>query len=205
MNKSNFIRLSGWAFVIGAFFFYISFFYLYMYMFAFLLNTSFPLLFLTSLGINGSTVIYLSFYGSPILLAVGMFGLRARYGEIVGKLGKTILLISPVGIPLSYFEPLRGAGLFVLMTCLTMFGVLALIIKPLPRWRNGLPIIAGIGYPALFLASRLAGVADEQFIVRSLLLNIMLAIQFSALMILGFMLKGDPIEKSKPYPLEQTA
>ena len=57
MNKSNFIHLSGWAFVIGAFFFYISFFYLYMYMFAFLFKMSFPLFFLTSLGIHGSQLL----------------------------------------------------------------------------------------------------------------------------------------------------
>ena len=218
MNNPTFIRVSGWAFVIGAFFFYISFFYIYMYMLAFLLKASLLLLlFLASLGIHGDNVGYLSFYASPILLTIGMFGLRARYGETVGKLGKTILLISPAGIPLSFFEPLRGAGLFVLMTCLTVFGVLALITKPLPRWRNGLPIIAGIGYPALFLAgvpdelllfrfdSLLVDVPDELFIHRFILTNNLLAIQFTALMLLGFMLKRDVIDNSKPHLQEQTA
>jgi len=193
MNNSNFFRLSGWAFIIGAFCFYMFF----------------PLYYLNSLGVTldrfmaGWGISYdLTFYWSPILLAIGMFGLWARYGEIVGKLGKAFLLISPVGILISYFGltqaniyeqdvVVSSAGVLMLMTCLALFGALALITKPLPRW-NGLPIIAGVGFPAFFLYSAIAGTMNESsFLSQFAILVLIVTIQFIALVILGYMLQAD--------------
>jgi hypothetical protein len=192
MNKSDFIKLSGWAFVIGAFCFYMFF----------------PLYYLNSLGVNvgrvmaGWGITYdLSFYGSPFVLAIGMFGLWARYGELVGKLGKIILLISPVGIPVSQYGLTQAsiyeqegfatvAGLVVLLTCLTGFGTLALITKPLPRW-NGLPIMAGIGFPAFFLYGLLTGTVDELSMNQFALAVLVVTIQFVALVMLGYTLQAD--------------
>lgn len=206
MNKSDFIKLSGWAFIIGAFCFYMFF----------------PLYYLNSLGVNVARVVAgwgitydLSFYGSPFVLAIGMFGLWARYGEIVGKLGKIMLLISPAGILISQYGLTQAsiyeqegfanvAGLVVLMTCLTMFGVLALITKPLPRW-NWLPIIAGIGFPAFFLFSLLTGITGEPPISQFALLVLVVTIQFLALATLGYILQGDVTEEAKSSHWEQTA
>ena len=196
MNKSDFIKLSGWAFIIGAFCFYMFF----------------PLYYLNSLGVNvgrimaGWGITYdLSFYGSPFVLAIGMFGLWARYGEIVGKLGKTILLISPVGIMISQYGLTQAsiyeqegfatvAGLVVLMTCLTVFGVLALITRPLSRW-NGLPILAGIGFPAFFLYGLLTGTVDELSMNQFALAVLVVTIQFVALVMLGYMLQADSVQE----------
>ncbi|MDL1944888.1 hypothetical protein FBQ99_21380 [Chloroflexi bacterium CFX2] len=206
MNNPNFIRLSGWAFIIGAFCFYMFF----------------PLYYLNSLGVNVGRVVAgwgisydLSFYASPFVLAIGMFGLWARYGEIVGKLGKIILLISPVGILISQYGLTQAsiyeqeafvsvAGLVVLLTCLTLFGVLALISKPLPRW-NGLPIIAGVGFPAIFLYSSFAWTDEASMMNQFALVVLVVTIQFIALVALGYILQGDVIKEARSHPREQTA
>ncbi len=206
MNKADFIRLSGWAFIIGAFCFYMFF----------------PLYYLNAPGVNvgrlvaGWGISYdLSFYASPFVLAIGMFGLWTRYGEIVGRLGKAVLLISPVGILISQYGLTQAsiyeqdafvgsAGPLVLMTCLTVFGVLTLITKPLPRW-NGLPIIAGIGYPAFFLFSPLTGVTGEPSLSQFALLVLVLTIQLVAMVMLGYILQADVTEGTKPSQQRQTA
>jgi len=199
MKNSSFIRLSGWAFIIGAFCFYLFF----------------PLYYLNSLGVNVGRVVAgwgitydLSFYGSPFVLAIGMFGLWARYGEVVGKLGKAFLLISPMGILISQYGLTQAsiyeqngfvssAGQLILMTCLAIFGALALITKPLPRW-NGLPIIAGVGFPAFFLYSTFAGTINESSYLSQFAILVLIAtIQFIALVILGYMLQADVTEETK--------
>ena len=125
MSKSQFIKLSGWAFIVG----------------------SFAFVTILSGSIAGSII-------SSILLAVGMLGLRAFYGEIVGGIGKNILLVSVVGMVLANVAiPIVGsaefggllpfAGPAVLLTGLTVFGLVALCRKPLPR-ANWLPLVAGI-------------------------------------------------------------
>jgi len=198
MNNSNFIRLSGWALIIGAFCFYMFF----------------PLYYLNSMGMNVGRVVAgwgisydLSFYWSPIVLVIGMFGLRARYGEEIGGFGKFVLLLSPLGILISYFGLTQAniyeqdvfvssAGLLMLMTCLAIFGALALITKPFPRW-NGLPIIAGVGFPAFFLYSAFAGTINESsFLSQFAILVLIATIQFIALVILGYMLQADVTEET---------
>jgi len=72
-----------------------------------------------------------------------------------------------------------------------LFGTLALITKPLPRW-NGLPIIAGVGFPAFFLYSAIAGTMNEtSFLSQFAILVLIVTIQFIALVILGYMLQAD--------------
>ena len=176
----------------------------------------FPLYYLNLTGVNVDRLIAagwgisydLSFYWSPFVLAIGMFGLWARYGEIVGKLGKTFLLISPMGILISQYgltqasiyeqdAGVSSAGVLILMTCLALFGALALIAKPLPYW-NGLPIIAGVGFPAFFLYSAIAGTINESsFLSQFAILMLIVAIQFIALVILGYMLQANVTEETK--------
>ena len=200
MNNSSFIRLSGWSFIIGAFCFYMFF----------------PFYYLSLTGVNVDRLIAagwgisydLSFYWSPFVLAIGMFGLLARYGEIVGKLGKVFILISPVGILISQYGltqasiydqdvVVSSAGVLMLMTCLALFGALALITKPLPRW-NGLPIIAGLGFPAFFLYSAIAGTINESsFLSQFAILVLIVTIQFIALVMLGYMLQANVSREMK--------
>jgi len=145
MSKS--IRSSGWAFIAGAF------------AFITILSNSDPL------AIPGSVI-------SSILLAVGMSGLRARYGERAGSLGRNMLLLGVMG-PVLFLIAIASmalmnsfgrltvaqveAGLWVLIFVgpaisllgLTLFGLTALRSKPMPRL-NWLPAFAGIWYPVAY-------------------------------------------------------
>src|SRR5262245_37936871 len=89
MPNSNFIRLSGWAFIAGA------------VAFISILSGTDPIAVPTSLI-------------CAILLAVGLLGLRARYGGRVGAFGRNILLIGVVGMPLLYLVILIAAFAFQL-------------------------------------------------------------------------------------------
>jgi hypothetical protein len=142
MSKS--IKSSGWAFILGGF------------SFAAILTGS------DLLAIPGSEI-------SAILLAVGLLGLRARYGAHVGGFGRNILLLGASGPVLLVIviamglsgiltEPQITKGLWILLfggpaitlLGLTLFGLVALRSKPMPH-SNWLPIIAGIWYPAVYV------------------------------------------------------
>jgi len=96
------------------------------------------------------------------MMAYGMRGLSARYGNRVGSFGRNVLeagafigvVISYIGLTLAWFINslffLIYTGPAILLACLSIFGVLALIYRPMPRW-NALPLIAGIWYPVFFL------------------------------------------------------
>jgi hypothetical protein len=104
--------------------------------------------------------------GSPVLLAVGLLGLRSRYGGSVGGFGKQALLVGVVARLLvsligivgeavsswdrAWFAQFAGPG--VMPASLALFGIPALSRKPLPRW-NALPLLAGLGYPLLIAYS----------------------------------------------------
>ena len=188
MSKS--IKSSGWAFILGG----ISF--------ATILTGSDPL------AIPGSVI-------SSILLAVGMSGLRARYGERAGSLGRNMLLLGMLG-PILFVIAIASMafiyssgnltitqveeGLWILIFVgpaitlfgLTLYGLTALLSKPMPRL-NWLPLFAGIWYPAFyfFLAGYLFahhGDYPEQY---QTAFNIMHLIQFFALCALGAFLVSD--------------
>jgi hypothetical protein len=106
MSKSIFIKLSGWAFVVG----------------------SFAFISILSGSVAGAVI-------SSILIAIGMLCLRARYGEIVGSFGKKILLAGVVGMTLAYIAVpvfqevevlylLPFAGPAFLLTGLAVFGLI---------------------------------------------------------------------------------
>ena len=109
---------------------------------------------------NGYVLFY---YGRLILLptgfmlfGLGMFGLRARYGEASGKFGSRCLLAAGFGgflgtsvligfilmksFPWSIFLALAG---FLMFAGLFLFGVSSYSKKILPRW-HALPVITGI-------------------------------------------------------------
>jgi hypothetical protein len=180
MSKSTFVKLSGWSFILGSF--------------AFI------------------TILSGSFAGSligSILMAIGMLGLRARYGEMVGSLGRNILLIGVVGMVLTYVSLsvlweveamylLPFAGPAVLLVGLTLFGLVALVRKPLPHV-NWLPLIAGIWYPVVFFpiffyALMNNGAWPENDLPWAPIQGILL-LQFLALCILGVILQSDAPEE----------
>jgi hypothetical protein len=186
MSKPELIKLSGWAFVAGSL------------AFITILSGSDPL------AIPGSEI-------SAILLAVGLLGLRACYGEHVGSFGRDILLLGASGpillvvviaMGLSGFltETQITKGLWVLLfggpaislLGLTLFGLVALRNKPMPRL-NWLPFFAGIWYPVTYILFSIydishKGVFPEQYLPA---LVLMVVIQFLALCLLGFILVID--------------
>jgi hypothetical protein len=148
MSKPELIKWSGWAFIAGSF------------------------AFLTIL--SGSDAI--AFPGSiisAILLAAGMLNLRAGYGENVSRFGRNILLMGVIGMVLWYVAlasliimyysgtlhateaqgerlwPVIFGGPAVVLFALTLFGLIALRNRLMSRL-NGLPLLAGIWYPAAY-------------------------------------------------------
>lgn len=173
MTKSKFIKLSGWAFIVG----------------------SFAFLTILSGSIAGSMI-------GSILLAIGMLGLRARYGESVGSFGRNFLLIGVVGMILAYaavpiFREVESlyilpyAGPAVLLLGLTMFGLVTLVKKPLSH-ANWLPLFAGIWYPAIYFPIFVYILLNNGTWPESDLpytpIQIMLSVQFIALCVLGAIL-----------------
>ena len=194
MSNSELIKLSGWAFIAGAF------------AFLTILSGSDPI------ALPGSVI-------SALLLAVGMFGLRAHYGERAGSLGRNMLLLGMFGpilwviviasmafmyssgnITTTHVEEglwiLIFGGPAITLLSLTLFGLSALFRKPLPRL-NWLPIFAGIWYPAIyfFLAAYLFTHDGEYPGQYQAAMQIIFLIQFLAVCALGFVLTSDTAEE----------
>jgi hypothetical protein len=191
MSRSEFIKLSGWAFIAGSF------------AFATILINSVP----------GSVI-------STLLLAAGMISLRAGYGEAVSRFGRNILLLGVIGpillgiliasLALMYRSgnltnaEVEANGLWIVifggpatsLLGLTLFGLATISSKPMARW-NWLPVFAGIWYPVFyfFLAGYLFthhGVYPGQY---QMAFNTMHLIQFLALCALGVILISNRSEK----------
>lgn len=196
--KPEDIRLAGWALILGGVAF----------------------IFCVLMWRNGSPPysdlpdVLLPFLCMPLFI-VGLLAMRNRYGEAAGSFGKNILLAgaflgplaSLIGIGLrgiaraSWFQmaemgwALMVGGPAVVLACLTLFGIVALYKKPLPRW-NLLPFLAGFWYPALFIAwfiaflttgdtnNNVAGIPD-------MILISTITLQGIALTALGYVLKSD--------------
>lgn len=188
MSKPELIKKSGWAFIAGAL------------AFATILTNSDPIAF------PGS-------WFSALLLAAGLLNLRAGYGETVSRSGRNILLLGVIGMVLWYVAlaslavmstswpshetqalgerlwPLIFGGPAVVLLALTLFGLIALRDKPMSHL-NGLPVLAGIWYPAgyTFLFGYILshkGVFPDPY---WLVIKYTFGIQFLALCLLGFIL-----------------
>jgi hypothetical protein len=200
MSKSRFIKLSGWALIVGA----ISF-----------LPGFIGMLFWETRTFDWSTppmqLAAFAVFLAPIFTAVGLAGLRIRY-----KVGGAILLF---GIVIGLFLVIGGAlvqflttdssvsesyyyvwlgGVFVLYVGLSIFGILALIEKPLPRW-NWLPLAAGAWLPLLPL---LASIMDFSLSLNyTLILTIIIAglvLMTIAQVMLGYILQADASQEMAP-------
>lgn len=147
------------------------------------------------------------------LFLLGMLGIGKRYGERVGRLAKNILIFAAVlGTIISLSGTvLMGVGEFwlliftgpaILLIGLTLFGVVALYKKPLPRW-NILPLLAGGLYPIFFFSQSQLSilVTGERYVetVNSISTTLVfLILQFGALFMLGYILKSDVPQEIAP-------
>ena len=192
MNNSYFIRLSGWAFILGAIVFLPG--AIGMLSWEGVSQSTTPLMQLTAFAV----------FLAPILLAVGLLGLRARYkigggvllfGAAVGGLlvivGALVQFLTPdYSVSETYFGVWLG-GVLVLNICLLIFGILALIQKPLPSW-NWLPLVAGAWILVLPLVVGIAGTISSPIIIA------VLVIMTAAQAILGYMLQANTSLEMEP-------
>ncbi len=191
MSKSELIKFSGWAFIAGSF------------AFISILSGS------DAIAFPGSVI-------SSLLLMSAMLSLRAHFAENASGFGRNILLIGVIGPVLLWIiitalylmyssgnltvAQFESKGLWILifggpaisLLGLTLFGLAALISKPLSRL-NWLPLFAGIWYPIFyfFLAGYLFthnGVYPGRY---QMAFNIMHLMQFLALCMLGSILVTD--------------
>jgi hypothetical protein len=198
MSKSKFVKLSGWALMLGG---------LAMIL-GFLASTrpEYDRFNARSAAIDQ----YANVAAAPLivmsmlLLSVGFIGLFLRYGQAASSLGRTSLgvgalsgLVSAAGaIGMGILESEIGwsiwyYGMFFQFLGLALFGITSLRQRSLPRW-NGLPIFAGIWIP-LFM---LAGILSEQLSGRWIepsetLTTILILLTLAGLMGLGYLLQSD--------------
>jgi len=145
---------------------------------------------------------------SMTLLVIGLLGLRSRYSEKFGDLGN-ILLIGAVLGSLTSIMGLVGAsvdensifyffaGPAVLFFCLSIFGLVTLHTKPLPRW-NVLPVIAGLWYPIFFVAAFFIAESNgwtSWMRISNIVDHTLLILQGLALIGLGYILKSDALQE----------
>jgi len=202
MNNSSFIRLSGWALILGAVAFS-PFIVIVM-----LENTSFSLPVFQSGLLENAIVI--GFFWSPVLIAIGMLGLRARYGNEIGTSGKGVLLLGAIAGLLviignigQAYEPDPFWGVFIIGTtiifiCMLIFGIQALIQKPLPR-TNWLPLVAGLWFPMISLPGifgiHFPAIGSTSNLVFSLFSTTGIIITTVALILLGYTLQANIMDE----------
>jgi len=200
MNNSNFIRLSGWSFIIGA---------------IALLPGAIGMLSWEGES-TGSTPVTMQLaafavFLAPLLMVLGMLGLRARYkigggfllfGAIVGGLlvtvGDLVQFFTPdYSVSETYYGVWLG-GVVILNVCLLLFGFVALFEKPLPRW-NWLPLAAGSWIVLLPILAGITGFQSSSVIIAGLVVMTILQIM------LGYILQADLTEETKASQQGQPA
>ena len=164
-----------------------------------------------------------SIFLSPFFMLVGLLGLRTRYGETVGIVGKLALTAGAFGDPVLMYAGqilnvfFNGAaataylGLVFGLFCLSVFGITALIRKPLPRlnWLAAMPGIlflpgSVVNYIWPIVSGQTAAESGRFFAAGTSMQNYFIYVvyawilgQFAAALALGFILKGDlPKEES---------
>ena len=200
MNNSIFIRLSGWAFIIGAIAF---------------LPGAIGMLSWEGESTGPTPVIMqlvaFAVFLAPLLMVLGMLGLRARYkigggfllfGAIVGGLlvvvGILVQFLTPdYSVSITYYYVWLG-GVAILNVCLLLFGFVAFFEKPLPRW-NWLPLAAGSWIVLLPLLAGITGFQSSSVIIAGLVIMTILQVM------LGYMLQADGTDDIKTSQQGQPA
>jgi hypothetical protein len=200
MNKSNFIRLSGRSFIIGAIAF---------------LPGAIGMLSWEGESIGSTPVIMqlvaFTVFLAPLFMVLGMLGLRARYkigggfllfGSIVGGLMVIVgILVQFLTPDYSVSETYYGvwlAGVAILNVCLLLFGFVALVEKPLPRW-NWLPLAVGSWVVLLPILAGITGFQSSSVIIVVLVIMTILQV------LLGDILQADVTNTTKTFQRGQPA
>jgi len=208
MSKAQFIRISGWALILGAA--------------TLLLATA------AAVAVSPASSQYDARYRSTdpffqavmailyptavMLITVGFAGLYARYNFGSGRVGRLGLILGVLGgvftciIMLILFITQDGDPLWLPMMFsiaimfggLVLFGVDTLRNRALPRG-NYLPVLAGIGFPVLVITS----LAYEAITGRWLEMNDLIStaiylVTGLALLALGQILRGEAVEEPLP-------
>lgn len=164
MTRFTFIRLSGWGMIFGALALLLTF------VTEAQIQTSvhrffgaLPTLFGTAPSQTTVNQVWgARFLVAIILIAFGLVGLLARYGERAGNAAKLALDVGVLGgaagvvsnlLWVTGYEQgraLMNFSITVMFVGLFVFGLIALMVKPLPRG-NGLPMLAGFWWPAIWI------------------------------------------------------
>lgn len=194
MSKQKFIRLSGWAFVLGAI----------TFMVAWLISTRDAPTYNPNNFRSKPIDLYLE-YASAILipatfllLLVGMIGLYLRYRNKTNGLGKFGLIMGIIGGIATFIAAIvmftSGpewswtawmVGSILYFLGLVFFGISAVRGNLLPRW-NALPILTGIWFPLLFIVTSQMDWEGSEFI--SLVAFLLTAIGLAGI---GYLLQSD--------------
>jgi hypothetical protein len=198
MSKSKFVKLSGWAVMLGG---------LAMVL-GWLAGTrpEYDRFNARSLAIDqyANAAAFPLLVMSSILLGVGFIGLLLRYGLAAGSFGQTGLMLGVIsgligtagGIGLEIFdtEPWWSMWFFGMVfqfLGLAFFGIASLRRRYLPRW-NGVPILAGIWIPSYVLIGILSEQVSGRWVEMPEVITIfLLLLTLAGLIGLGFLLLSD--------------
>jgi hypothetical protein len=141
---------------------------------------------------------------ATLLCCLGMAGLYLRYGQTVGRLGKTGLL---AGAPFAIVAVWAGIGMVIpiplgewgvwmisttlMFTGLALFGLVSWRKKAMVRW-NGAPLLTGIWFPLFVVGGVLYELVTEHY------LEVSDAITMSAFLIIavGLIMMGHTLRGS---------
>lgn len=197
MTREKFIRLSGWGMILSGI----------SLLLGFLASNMDAVLGRSLMGQEVKryeTISMVLISAGTLLLVLGFIGLLLRYGEQSGRAGKIFLeggvlfgLLSMMGaVVLSTYAPNWAwmtwvSSFTMIFVCLSLFGMLTLRQKLLPRW-NALPLVAGIGIPLFFLIVAIWESFNEGFVEDQGFGLLILLITMVSVGLLGFVLQGDP-------------
>jgi hypothetical protein len=159
MTREKFIKLSGWALLVGSISILIGWLADSRPEYSQFNAASLPIDRYANLAAVPLVIM------GVLLVSLGMLGLQARYGGEAGGFGRFVLVfgalcglvsaIGMVGLAISDSDPwwsMFFLGWTAQYLMLALFGIVCLRRQVLPRW-NGLPLLAGVWMPAFTLIS----------------------------------------------------
>jgi hypothetical protein len=199
MNREKFIKLSGWALVLGGLGLTLG-----------MLASSRPEIYNPYSPRSWAIDPYIYSARFPlyvmgfILLSVGYTGLFIRYGERVGQLGRFWLALGALsgviaaagGVGLSIVDSNPWWSIFFFGTMaqflgLAFFGLANLGQRALPRW-NILPVLTGLWLPLLAIVSIIVERVSGRFVeIPVVAVQVTLGLTLAGLFGLGYLLQSD--------------